>query len=154
MPDYDTTQDCLICAKHRGIGPLVGPVVHADELVIVSHRILGPGSGIVPGYLFIEPRRHVASLAHLTWPETTAIAHAAWCGSRALDAELAPRHVFSLIAGRTVAHLHQHLFIRPPAMPDHFAWHDVDSWPDRPLMDADELAALCTRLSTWFGAHH
>src|ERR687890_219770 len=45
---------CLICRKHRGEGPLVGPVVHVDEHVSVSHRATG-----ALGYVFVESRRHV-----------------------------------------------------------------------------------------------
>jgi len=36
-------------------------------------------------------------------------------------------------------------------MPAHFDWHDVDSWPDRERLDDAGLAALCARLSVWFG---
>ncbi|MEV6213184.1 hypothetical protein [Nocardia sp. NPDC051833] len=149
--DAADAHDCLICAKHRGRGPLVGPIVHADDVVVVSHRVLGRGAGIVPGYLFVEPRRHVASLAHLTWREARAVAHATWSAARALDAELAPRHVFTMIAGRSVAHVHQHVFVRPWATPEHIDWHDVDSWADREHVDDAGLAGLCSRLSGWFG---
>ncbi|MEU4411805.1 HIT family protein [Nocardia salmonicida] len=146
-----TDPECLICAKHRGHGALVGPVVYADEVVVVTHRVLGAGVGVVPGYLFVEPRRHVGNLAHLTWEEAQALARAVWCGARALDAELAPRHVFSMIAGRSVAHVHQHLFVRPRSMPEEFAWHDVDSWTGGERLDAEGLALLCSKLSRWFG---
>lgn len=146
-----TDPECLICAKHRGRGSLVGPVVYADESVVVTHRVLGAGAGVVPGYLFVEPRRHVGNLAHLEWEEAQALARAVWCGARALDAELAPRHVFSMIAGRSVAHVHQHLFVRPWSMPEEFAWHDVDSWTGGERLDAEGLALLCAKLSRWFG---
>lgn len=29
-------ESCLICRKHRGSGPLVGPVVHEDDVVVVT----------------------------------------------------------------------------------------------------------------------
>ncbi|GAA3622044.1 hypothetical protein C8D88_1011021 [Lentzea atacamensis] len=64
--------ECLIYARHRGSGPLTGPVVFADDVVVVSHR---PGG--VPGHLFVETRRHVATLDSLTVAETAAVARAA-----------------------------------------------------------------------------
>ena len=38
MVDED---DCLLCAKQRGVGPLVCPVIFADDLVVVTHRATG-----------------------------------------------------------------------------------------------------------------
>ncbi|MFC9253726.1 HIT family protein [Amycolatopsis thailandensis] len=134
--------DCAICAKHRGEGPLVGPVVRANDLVIVSHR---PGE--FPGYLFVETRRHVAVLDELTPDEVSAVSRAAWCAARGLRAELAPEHVFSAIAGRSVAHFHQHVFARHRGTPAEIGWMDGPSWSGTPVVDID---ALCGRLAGYF----
>ncbi|WP_434451702.1 HIT domain-containing protein [Lentzea sp. E54] len=131
---------CLICAKHRGSGPLVGPVVFADDLVVVSHR---PG-GVV-GYLFVETRRHVAALDLLTVEEAEAVARAVRAVAVGLRAELDPEFVFSAVAGRSVAHFHQHVFARHRGTPPELAWTEV-RWPGAPTGDAAEL---CARL----GAH-
>ncbi|WP_052314039.1 HIT family protein [Nocardia thailandica] len=141
---------CAVCAKHRGRGPLAAPLVYADDLVVVTHRLRGARPGVVPGYLFVEPRRHVAGLGLLSAAEARAVADAAWRGARALEAELAPRHVFSMIAGRSVPHLHQHLFARPWSVPDHIPWHDADSGATE-LLDGPGVDALCVRLARWFG---
>jgi diadenosine tetraphosphate (Ap4A) HIT family hydrolase len=119
----------------------VGPIVWSDELVVVSHR---PGS--FPGYLFVETRRHVSSLDELTESEALGVARAAWSGARALRAELEPESVHSAIAGRSVAHFHQHVFVRHRGTPAELGWMDVD-WPGAPRAD---LAGLCGRLSAHF----
>ncbi|MFK0248605.1 HIT family protein [Amycolatopsis azurea] len=134
--------DCAICAKHRGEGTLVGPVVRADDLVVVSHR---PGG--FAGYLFVETRRHVAALDELTPDEVAAVSRAAWCVARGLRSELAPEHVFSAIAGRSVAHFHQHVFARHRGTPAEIGWMDGLSWSGAPVMDID---ALCSRLAGYF----
>src|SRR3954452_4705554 len=103
-------EECLICAKHRGEGPLVGHRVWADEHVIVSHRPVGNDGTTVLGYLFVESRRHAPSLDALTEVEAVAIARAVWRAARGLRAELGPEFVFSAIVGRGVAPFHQHLF--------------------------------------------
>ncbi|MFI6100988.1 HIT family protein [Lentzea sp. NPDC051213] len=136
-----TTDGCLICAKHRGEGPLVGPVVWADDLVVVSHRPSG-----VTGYLFVETRRHVAALDELTVAEVEAVARAARLAAIALRAELAPEFVFSAIAGRGVAHFHQHVFARHRGTPAELPWTEVE-WPGAPTGDPAEL---CARLRAYF----
>ncbi|MFI6307356.1 HIT family protein [Amycolatopsis thailandensis] len=119
-----------------------GPVVRADDLAVVSHR---PGE--FPGYLFVETRRHVTVLDELTPDEVSAVSRAAWCAARGLRAELAPEHVFSAIAGRRVAHFHQHVFARHRGTPAEIGWMDGPSWSGTPVVDID---ALCGRLADYF----
>ncbi|MET9231441.1 HIT domain-containing protein [Lentzea sp. NPDC003310] len=132
--------ECLICAKHRGEGPLAGPVVHSDELVVVSHQ---PAAML--GYLFVETRRHVATLDALTEAEAVAVARAVRLAAIGLRAELDPEFVFSAVVGRAVAHFHQHVFVRHRGTPGEVAW-DAD-WPGAPRGDATALSA---RLSEYF----
>jgi ATP adenylyltransferase len=144
------TAGCLICAKHRGDGPLVGPRVWEDEHVVVSHRPTSQDGTAVLGYLFVETRRHVPFLDELNEAEATAVALAAWRAAKALRAELGAAHVFSAIVGRAVAHVHQHVFARHPGTPDEYRWDDSHAWPDAPRGGATELAALCQRLHAHF----
>ncbi|QUF04206.1 hypothetical protein KCV87_33585 [Actinosynnema pretiosum subsp. pretiosum] len=51
---------CLICRKHGGEGPLVGPRVWHDDLVVVTHHPAG-----FPGHLLVDSRRHAPELADL-----------------------------------------------------------------------------------------
>ncbi|QKV81210.1 HIT domain-containing protein [Amycolatopsis sp. Hca4] len=120
---------------------MAGPVVWVDDLVIVSHR---PGD--FPGYLFVETRRHVAHLDGLTETEALGVARAAWVAARALRAELDPESVHSAVAGRSVAHFHQHLFVRHRGTPAEVGWMEV-GWPGAPRGD---VTALCGRLSAYF----
>src|SRR5690606_21896417 len=73
---------CPICDKHRGLGPLVGPVIFADDLVAVTHRPLDQRAP-VPGYLFVETIRHAPTLADLTDDEAAAVG---WAARRAAAA--------------------------------------------------------------------
>ena len=147
------TSACAICEKHRGSGPLVSPLIFEDDLVVVSHRPVSQGTA-VPGYVFVETRRHVRGLSSMTEREALAVSRAVWCMSRALEAELVPEYVFSAIAGRSVSHFHQHVFVRPFGTPDSVAWNDVDSWDAAPRVDEHALDLLCHRLSGHFDARH
>ncbi|MEV4312817.1 histidine triad (HIT) protein [Actinocrispum sp. NPDC049592] len=141
------TEECLICAKHRGEGPLVGHHVWADEHVIVSHRLEGDDGTTFLGYLFVESRRHVPSWDALTEVEAAAVARAAWRAARGLRAELGPEFVFSAIVGRRVAHFHQHLFARYQNTPEQYSWMDSAEWPGSKRGGLDEVAHLSARLA-------
>ncbi|MGW6118017.1 HIT family protein [Nocardia sp. NPDC055165] len=138
---------CVICDKHNGSGPLVSPVIHIDDFVVVTHRP-AHGEWVRPGYLFVEPRRHVASLDLLDDAETVAFARAVRSSIGALRQVLEPAHVFTFVAGLSAAgvHLHQHIFTRPVGTGRDVPWHNVDS-PDAPQIPASGLDALCVELA-------
>ncbi|KJK50029.1 histidine triad (HIT) protein [Lentzea aerocolonigenes] len=119
---------------------MVGPVVWSSELVVVSHQPVG-----MLGHLFVETRRHVATLDSLTVPEVEAVARAVRLVAMGLRAELAPEFVFSAVAGRQVAHFHQHVFVRHQGTPEALAWHE--DWAEAPTGD---VGALSTVLSRYF----
>lgn len=142
--------DCLICAKHQGAGPLVGPVIWADDRVVVTHRLSDANGTCYPGYLFIETRRHVASLDQLAEDEVTPVARAAWLAARALRAELNPDFVFSALAGRAVPHFHQHVFVRYQDTPPDVPWMNSHIWPGARRVPGADIEPLCRRLARHF----
>lgn len=146
MDDRDDSARCLICAKHRGEGPLVGPIVWADDLLVVTHGVPGAEGSAVLGYLFVEPRRHVPYLPDLTEEEAEAIARIVRRAAIGLRAELHPDFVFSAVVGTGVSHFHQHLFVRPAGTPARFGWMEGDKWPDAPRGTLDDIVELCGRL--------
>ncbi|MGV9821964.1 HIT family protein [Nocardia xishanensis] len=141
---------CMICDKHSGTGPLVSPVIHVDDLVVMTHRP-ARGAWVRPGYLFVEARRHVATLDLLDDAETVAFARAVRSSIGALRRVLEPAHVFTFVAGLSAAgvHLHQHVFTRPSGTARDVPWHNADS-PDAPRIPASGLDSLCAELPAAF----
>jgi len=133
--------DCLICVKHQHDG---ADILWRDELVVVSHLPPGDDGTALLGYLFVETRRHAATLADLTEPEAEAVGRMGRRAARALRAEIDTEYVLSAIVGRRVPHFHQHFFVRHPGTPEDVAW--FDEWPDAPRGDAAAIAELCARL--------
>ncbi|MDR7172953.1 diadenosine tetraphosphate (Ap4A) HIT family hydrolase [Nocardia kruczakiae] len=129
------------------MGRLVGPVIYADDLVVVTHRPLSEGVPM-PGYLFVETVRHAPTLADLSDAEGAAVGWAVRRAAYALRTELSPDYVFSAITGRSVAHFHQHVFVRPEGTPDTVSW--FASWSDGPHVDEPMLVTLCERLAVHF----
>jgi diadenosine tetraphosphate (Ap4A) HIT family hydrolase len=141
--------DCPICAKHRGEGPLVGPIVWEDEHCLVFHAPLGGQDTVFLGYLFLETRRHVPYLADLDDAEAAAIGRVASRLARGLRTELRADFVFSAIVGTGVAHFHQHLFARHPGTPAEYRWMNSHEWPDAPRGTGQQVTELCARLRSY-----
>jgi ATP adenylyltransferase len=138
--------DCLICAKHRGEGPLVGPGVWEDEHLLVFHRPVGEDGTTVLGYLYVETRRHVPYLGDLTDVQAEAIGRAVRRAALGLRTELGADFVFSAIVGVGIAHFHQHVFVRHAGTPAEYDWMSGDQWPDAPRGATPAIVDLCTRL--------
>lgn len=126
---------------------MVGPVIYADDLIVVTHRPLSDGVPM-PGYLFVETVRHAPALADLTDDEAERAGWAVRRAAHALRTELSPEYVFSAVTGRSVAHFHQHVFVRPTGTPDSVDW--FASWTDGREVGESAVAALCTQLTTHF----
>jgi ATP adenylyltransferase len=138
---------CLICAKHRGEGPLIGGVmVWEDEHSLVFHRPPGETGTTVLGYLFVESRRHVPYLADLTDGEAAGIGRTVKRAALGLRTELNADFVFSAVAGMSHAHFHQHVFARHPGTPAEYGWMKGDQWPDAPRGQTSAIVELCERL--------
>jgi ATP adenylyltransferase len=146
MTAHQPQPDCLICQKHQGRGPLVGPEVWRDENLVVSHRPVADDETTVLGYLYVETRRHVPYLADLTDREAEAIGRVVRRTASALRTELAPAFVFTMVAGMRIAHFHQHLVVRHAGTPAEYDWTAGDQWPDAPRGTKQDVIALCNRL--------
>ena len=125
---------CLVCAKHRGEGPLQGPVLYADDLVVVSHRADG-----LLGHAFVEPRRHVRGVDGLTDDEAATVGRLTSRLARGFVRELGAGRVHTFVAGLHVDHLHQHVLARMPGTPAEHPWWSP--WPDGPRGDVHALVA-------------
>src|SRR5829696_6971918 len=127
MVATESEANCLMCAKHRGEGPLVGPKVWEDELVLVFHRPVDETGTTVLGHLFVETRRHAPFLADLADAEAEAVGRTVRRAALGLRAELHPDFVFSAVIGTGVPHFHQHVFVRHAGTPAQYDWHAGDT---------------------------
>jgi diadenosine tetraphosphate (Ap4A) HIT family hydrolase len=141
---------CFICAKHADMDSVPGGALLGDEHVVVSHLPLvtpaGAAESVYLGYLFVEPRRHVAELGGLTPEEAGAFGRATAAASAALQAATGADHVYAAVIGHGVDHLHLHLIARRPETPREYWWTRVDEWPDAPRGGARAVAELAERI--------
>ena len=143
---------CYVCDKHRD--PALDPVA-ADDLVLVTHvSPTAPGTDGKPvylGHLVVEPRRHAPGLADLTDEEGAAIGLWVARAGRALLAHGA-EHVYSMVVGYRIDHLHLHLVPRYPGMPEEYRWLRLDEWPQAPMGGADDVTRVVRDLRTHLAA--
>jgi diadenosine tetraphosphate (Ap4A) HIT family hydrolase len=137
--------ECPICAKHRGQGPLSGQLVGRADGFWVYHFPPGDDGRAPVGYLFIESDRHAPCLADLTDNEAAALgrirSRLAFALREALDAE----HVFAAVIGRGVPHFHEHVFARHRGTAADVPWDKSDEHAPRAATQA--IAELGSRLA-------
>lgn len=154
MAHVDAGADCFVCRKHWEQGSLLpgGPVAE-DDLVVVSHLSPdAPGRGGEPvylGHLVVEPKRHAPGLEDLTGAEARAAG--LWCSraSRALREVAMAEHVYAMVIGDNVPHLHVHLLPRYPGTPREYWWDGVDEWPDARRGKESEITILVRDLRAY-----
>jgi diadenosine tetraphosphate (Ap4A) HIT family hydrolase len=138
---------CAICAKHRDPASVPGGELAADVHAVVTHLApAGEDDAVYLGYLFVEPRRHVAELADLTAGEAGSVGRLAARAAGALRTGAGAEHVYAAIIGHGLEHLHVHVIARYPGTPREFWWTRVDESPGAPRGSAVAVDALAGRL--------
>lgn len=99
------TEGCIICRKEEGDAQLQRLEVWRDELWRLTLSL----DAEVLGFAYLEPLRHIATIADLDGPEAQSFGPAMAQASQALKAATGAPFVYVYIFGDGVAHLHVHL---------------------------------------------
>lgn len=99
------TKDCIICAGRGGDDALHRIEVWRDEL----WRLTVSFDSEVLGFAYLEPLRHIATIADLDGPEALSFGATMARASQSLKAATRADFVYVYIFGDGVAHLHVHL---------------------------------------------
>jgi diadenosine tetraphosphate (Ap4A) HIT family hydrolase len=136
--------DCLICAKHRGEGPLGGELIARLDRFWVWHAPPGEDGTAPLGHLVMESDQHRPYVSDLTDEEAAALGRLRTRLAKALRAEVSPSFVFAAVIGTGVAHFHEHLICRHQGTPAEVPWHGSDE--AGPQVDREMVADLARRL--------
>jgi histidine triad (HIT) family protein len=143
------TAMCFVCRKHRGEIAVPGGPIYEDELAYAGHVFPEGQSSVYLGWLVAEPKRHAAGLADVTDKEAQALGLLVARLSRALKAVAGAEHIYSLVLGHHVPHLHIHVIPRYHGTPEEYWGMRVDEWPGAPQGGPTEIAGLCERIRAY-----
>ncbi|RIW32067.1 HIT family protein [Bacillus salacetis] len=140
---------CFICDKHAGKINTSGVKIFEDEYVYVGH-IDRNGKPNYLGHIMIDLKRHAPSLADMTEGEAEAFGVTMSRVSKALKESENAEHIYSLVSGNSVPHLHMHIVARYPGTPEEY-WGpmEVYDWEDAPMGGSREVVDLCIRLKEY-----
>lgn len=145
--------DCFICQKHSGKIQTAGTVIYEDDYVYVGH-IDRNGNPNYLGHVMIDLKRHVPTLAEMTVKEAEAFGVIMARVSEALKQSEDAEHIYALVSGNSVPHLHMHLVARYPNTPtEHWGPMEVYDWADAPMGNNQDVIDLCHRLQAYLENH-
>jgi histidine triad (HIT) family protein len=144
----NSEETCFVCRKHRGELEMPGGVVYEDDLVYVSHGTMKRNGLTYPGIFFVEPRRHLPTMAELNRPESERIGWLASVVAKALTREGAERSYLQVL-GHHVPHLHVWIVPRYPETPVEYFGIRVLEWESGPRKSWQQIAELCGRVSAY-----
>lgn len=149
--------DCIICRGTAGDDEFERIQVWEDSL----WRLTVSLAAEVPGFAYLEPKRHIPSIAELDGPEAATLGAVLARASAVLLAETGAGHVYVYVFGDGVPHLHLHLAPHRPgdALNDQMIRGDIVTeklpsgverfvsrqFPPLPRGDLAELAARVAR---------
>ncbi|WP_456278898.1 HIT family protein [Bacillus sp. AK128] len=141
--------ECFICNKHNGTIKVAGNSIFEDEYIYVGH-IDNNGKPNYLGHLMIDLKRHVPTLADMKPEEAKAFGVIMARLSKALKEVEKAEHVYALVSGNAVPHLHMHLVARYPNTPEQywgpFAVYDS---PNARMGEENEVVELCNRIKVY-----
>ncbi|HYK72343.1 MAG TPA: HIT family protein [Pseudoneobacillus sp.] len=140
------SQNCFICNKHNGSIQTAGSAIYEDDLVYVGH-IDRAGKPNYLGHIMIDLKRHVPTLAEMNPEEAKAFGIIMARVSRALKETEKAEHVYAVVSGNSVPHLHMHVVARYPHTPQEY-WgpFEVYDAPNAPMGDNQKVVELCHRM--------
>jgi ATP adenylyltransferase len=139
-----TDHSCDICRKHSSGDGSAGQLVARPAGFWVFHAPPGADGRAPLGYLYIETDRHAPYLADLTQEEAAALGRIRSVLAAALRDAFDPEFVFAAVIGRSIAHFHEHLFVRHRGTGAEVTWDASDE--AAPRADEAQVAELVDRL--------
>ncbi len=101
----DHDPDCILCLGTSADADLFREEVWSDEL----WRLTTARVGEVAGFSYLEPRRHIPSIADLDGPEAESLGPTIARSSAAIRHAAGGDLVYVYVFGDTIPHLHLHL---------------------------------------------
>ncbi|MBY6036605.1 HIT family protein [Fictibacillus nanhaiensis] len=146
-------EDCFICNKHKGNLETSGVMIFEDDFVYVGHIDNGEKPSYL-GHIMIDLMRHAPSLGDMTMDEAKAFGVIMARISKAIKETENAEHIYSVVSGNSVPHLHMHIIPRYQNTPkEHWGPWEVYDWPEAPFGKNDEIVKVCERIKNYLEEH-
>ncbi|GLO65728.1 MULTISPECIES: HIT family protein [Oceanobacillus] len=142
-------KDCFICQKHKGDISASKFKIYENNYVYVGH-IDNNNQQSYLGYIMIDLKRHIPTLGNMNVEESKAFGLIIASVSKALMECENAEHVYAIVSGDNVPHLHIHIIPRYLHTPKKF-WgpSGVQDWPEAPRGNTQEILEICNRLKSY-----
>ncbi|AIF67316.1 hypothetical protein GZ22_12130 [Terribacillus saccharophilus] len=139
-------EDCFICDKHAGRLQVSGDCIIEDDYIYFSH-IDKKGKPTYLGHIMLDLKRHAPQIGDMSEEEAAAFGIAMKRAALALQETLQAEHVYTLVSGNAVPHVHMHIIPRYTGTPETY-WGpmDVYDWPDAPFGGESEIKEVTAKL--------
>ncbi|MBD0384875.1 HIT family protein [Paenibacillus sedimenti] len=141
-------QQCFICSKHKGEIEIPGGIIFEDDLVYIGHIGFDLNKDTYLGYIMIDIKRHVPTLADLTDAESQRLGFMITQISKALKKSEEAEHIYVQVIGDNVAHVHVHIIPRYPDTPKEFWGFKVSQYSLGRRGGKVEVEEICQRIRT------
>lgn len=143
------TESCFICDKHQGRIQTAGVPIYEDDYVYVGH-IDSNGQQNYLGHLMIDLKRHVPTLGDMKPEEACAFGLSMGKISKALKESANAEHVYAVVSGNAVPHVHMHIIPRYPNTPKQFwAPFAVYDAPNAKMGNESEVVEFCQKVKSY-----
>ncbi|WP_053365636.1 HIT family protein [Bacillus sp. FJAT-27245] len=146
------SEECFICKKHKGLIQTAGELIYEDDYVYVGHIESG-GKPNYLGHVMIDLKRHAPTLADMEPEEAKAFGLIMSRVSKGLKECEGGEHIYAVVSGNAVPHLHMHLVPRYPGTPEEF-WGPfaVYDSPNARMGTNNEVIQVCRRIRSFLEA--
>ncbi|WP_077306119.1 HIT family protein [Terribacillus halophilus] len=145
---------CFICDKHVGRIEANGDCIFEDDYIYISH-IDKQNQPTYIGHIMLDLKRHVPQIGDMSEKEAEAFGVAMKRAAQALQEVLEAEHVYTLVSGNAVPHVHMHIVPRYPGTPvEYWGPMDVYDWPDVPFGNEEDIRLVSRKLQQYMSRYH
>ena len=141
--------DCIICDKHKQ--SKVPFLLEGESTYVFHYETSEKNPKTYKGHLFVEPKRHITSVADLTPVEAQELGFFISKAGKALRAVLDPEHIYVFTIGHLVDHLHFHVVPRYAGTPkEYWGGMKLHEWENAPFIGEQDISDLSSLLMKQF----
>ena len=137
--------NCIICNKHQE--SKVPFLLEGESAYVFHYEPSEKNPKTYKGHLFVEPKRHINTVADLRPFEAQEVGLLLSKAGKAIQKVLEPEHIYVFTIGHMVDHLHFHVVPRYANTPkEYWGGMKLHEWENAPFIDQPEISSISEEL--------